>query len=135
VLFRAAVVISQLGRFDEAIGHAETAVRIAEAADHPYTLYFGLFDLGRAHLRRGDLPRATRVLERGLDLCRAWQIVSRYRSSPRPSASPTPSPAVLTRRSRWSLAPSRSSAVARITSGRRSFFSARGRPTSGRANR
>jgi len=68
-------VLSQLGRFDEAIGHVEVAVQIAEAADHPFTLYRGLFDLGRAHLRRGDLPRATRVLERGLDLCRTWQIV------------------------------------------------------------
>ena len=68
-------VLSQLGRFDEAIGHAEAAVQIAEAADHPFTLYLGLFDLGLAHLRRGDLPRATRVLERGLDLCRTWQIV------------------------------------------------------------
>jgi len=67
-------VLSQLGRFDEAIGHAEAAVQIAEAADHPFTLYQGLIDLGRAHLRRGDLPRATRVLERGLDLCRRWQI-------------------------------------------------------------
>jgi tetratricopeptide (TPR) repeat protein len=67
-------VLSQLGRFDEAIGHAEAAVQIAEAADHPFTLYRGLFDLGLAHLRRGDLPRATRVLERGLDLCRTWQI-------------------------------------------------------------
>jgi class 3 adenylate cyclase/tetratricopeptide (TPR) repeat protein len=68
-------VLSQLGRFDEAIGHAEAAVQIAEAADHPFTLYQGVFNLGLAHLRRGDLPRATRVLERGLDLCRTWQIV------------------------------------------------------------
>ncbi|HSV07657.1 MAG TPA: tetratricopeptide repeat protein, partial [Candidatus Binatus sp.] len=68
-------VLSELGRFDEAIGHAEAALRIAEAADHPYTLYWGLFDLGLAHLRRRDLPRATRVLERCHDLCRTWQFV------------------------------------------------------------
>jgi tetratricopeptide (TPR) repeat protein len=67
-------VLSQLGRFDEALGHAEAAVQTAEAADHPYTLYFGLFELGLAHLRRGNLPRATRALERSLDLCRTWQI-------------------------------------------------------------
>src|SRR6266511_2491139 len=62
---------------DEAIEHAEAAVQIAEAADHPFTLYAGLFELGLAHLRRGDLPRATRVLERCLDLCRTWQFVDR----------------------------------------------------------
>jgi tetratricopeptide (TPR) repeat protein len=67
-------VLSQLGRFDEAIGHAEAAVQIAEAADHPWTLYRGLVALGLVHLRRGDLPAATRVLERYLDLCRTWQI-------------------------------------------------------------
>jgi tetratricopeptide (TPR) repeat protein len=68
-------VLSELGRFDEAIGHAETAVRTAEAADHAYTLYYGLLNLGRVHLRRGDLPRATRILERGLDLCQTWQFI------------------------------------------------------------
>jgi class 3 adenylate cyclase/tetratricopeptide (TPR) repeat protein len=67
-------VLSDLGRFDEAIRHSEAAVRTAEAADHPFTLYFGLFELGRAHLRRGDLPRAILVLEQCLDLCRTWQI-------------------------------------------------------------
>jgi tetratricopeptide (TPR) repeat protein len=69
-----ASVLSQLGRFDEAIGHAQAAVRIAEVADHPFSLYYGLFALGLAPLRRGDLPRSTRVLERCLDLCRTWQI-------------------------------------------------------------
>jgi len=68
-------VLSQLGRFDEAIGHAEDAVRIAEEGDHSYTLYRGLFDLGLAHLRRGDFPRAARVLERCRDLWRTWQLV------------------------------------------------------------
>ena len=37
-------VLSQLGRFDEALGHAEAAVRTAEAADHPVTLFAGLFE-------------------------------------------------------------------------------------------
>jgi class 3 adenylate cyclase/tetratricopeptide (TPR) repeat protein len=69
-----AFVLSELGRFDEAIGHAEAAVEIAETANHPFTMYFALLDLGRAHFRRGDLPRATRVLEQGLDLCRTWQF-------------------------------------------------------------
>jgi class 3 adenylate cyclase/tetratricopeptide (TPR) repeat protein len=72
---RLAEVLSELGRFAEAIGHAEAAVAIAEAADHPYTLYLGLLALGLAHLRRGELPRATGVLERCLDLCRTWQFV------------------------------------------------------------
>jgi tetratricopeptide (TPR) repeat protein len=57
-----------------AIGRAEAAVRTAEEADHSFTLYFGLLDLGLAHLRRGNLPRATQVLERSLDLCRTFQI-------------------------------------------------------------
>jgi class 3 adenylate cyclase/tetratricopeptide (TPR) repeat protein len=72
-----AEVLSQLGRFDEAIEHAEAAVSIAEAADHPATLAFGLLHLGLVHLRRGDPPRATQVLERCLDLCRTWQFVER----------------------------------------------------------
>ena len=68
-------MLSQLGRFDEAIEQAETAVRIAETADHPYTLHFGLIPLGLTYFRRGDLPRAIRVLERALNVCRTSQIV------------------------------------------------------------
>ena len=70
-----AEAFSQLGRFDEAIEHGEVAVRISETADHPLTLSLGLFSLGLAHLRRGDLPRATLVLERCVDVARTWQFV------------------------------------------------------------
>jgi tetratricopeptide (TPR) repeat protein len=68
--------LSQLGEFDEAIGLAEAALEIAEAADHPFTLYNALLDLGRAHLRRGNLGPATRALARCLDVCRTWQLVA-----------------------------------------------------------
>jgi tetratricopeptide (TPR) repeat protein len=72
---RLAEALSQLGRFEEAVGHAEAAVQTAESADHPFTLFWGLFDLGATHLCRGDLPHATRALERCLDLCRTWQFL------------------------------------------------------------
>jgi tetratricopeptide (TPR) repeat protein len=71
---RLADVLAQLGRFDEAIERGKAAVQIAEAADHPYTLHFGLLDLGLAYFCRGDLPRGIRVLARGLDFSRRWQI-------------------------------------------------------------
>src|SRR5215831_20521870 len=54
-----------------------SAVRIAEEADHPFTLSYGLFAVGLANLRRGDLRRATPILERCLDLCRTWQFAIR----------------------------------------------------------
>jgi tetratricopeptide (TPR) repeat protein len=72
-----AEALSELGRFDKAIGHAEAAVRTAEAADHPFTMHFGLFTLGLAQLRRGDLTNAMHALERGLDLERTWQSIVR----------------------------------------------------------
>jgi tetratricopeptide (TPR) repeat protein len=69
-------VLSELGRFDEAVAHAEAAVQIAEeAAGNPWTLYNALYHSALAHFRRGDLPRATRELERNLDLCRTSEIV------------------------------------------------------------
>ena len=63
-------VLSELGRFIEAVGQGEAAVQIAEEVNQPFTLYFCSFDLGLVNLRRGDFQRAIRDLERGLDLCR-----------------------------------------------------------------
>jgi tetratricopeptide (TPR) repeat protein len=68
-------VLGQLGRFEDAIAYAEEAVQIAERVDHPFSVTFGLFDLGLALLRRGETERATPALERCLDLCRTSEIV------------------------------------------------------------
>src|SRR5262245_32770780 len=76
-----AQVFSERGQFDEAFAHAEAAVRIAEAADHPLSLNHGLFGLGFAHLRRGDLPKATRVIERCVVLCRTWEFATHTRNA------------------------------------------------------
>jgi tetratricopeptide (TPR) repeat protein len=71
-------VVSEFGRFDVAIAHGEAAVRIAEErGDFPERLSLGLMNLGLAHLRRGDFPRASQVLGRCLDLCLTWQHVAR----------------------------------------------------------
>jgi tetratricopeptide (TPR) repeat protein len=72
-----AVTLGHLGRFDEAIGHGESAVRIAEEKDHPWTLFFGLLHLGWVHQNRGDFPRSAEVLERSLHLGHTWQFVDR----------------------------------------------------------
>ena len=126
-----AEAFAELGRFDEAIEHGEVAVQIAETADHPMTLYLGLFSLGVAHLRRGDLPRATAILERCVDVYRTWQfVIMTYRSTARPSAPPTSSLAGRRRRSRWWRAPSRNSMVGGMTSDQRSSLCAPGRFTS-----
>jgi class 3 adenylate cyclase/tetratricopeptide (TPR) repeat protein len=66
---------SQLGQFHEAVDYGDGAMRIAEEADHPFTLYWGSFRLGLTHFRRGDLPHAIRILERCLDVCQTWQFV------------------------------------------------------------
>ena len=61
---------SHLGRFTEAVEHAEEAIRIAERADHPHTLLESHGALGDVSLERGDLRNAVRVFERGVDLLR-----------------------------------------------------------------
>lgn len=76
-----AEVLSDLGRFDEALAHAEQAVRISKAAGHrPFSLSFGLLNIGLTCVRRGDGPRAIPSLELALELCRMSEAAVRTAS-------------------------------------------------------
>jgi len=59
-----ALTLSNLGRFAEATSHAQEALRIAEGADHPYTLAEALTGVGSVALAQGNLDWAIDALER-----------------------------------------------------------------------
>jgi tetratricopeptide (TPR) repeat protein len=64
--------LAELGAFPEGIAHAEEAVRIAEAVDHPTSLILASLGVGFLSLRMRDLSRAIPVLERCLELGRVF---------------------------------------------------------------
>ncbi|HET7341702.1 MAG TPA: AAA family ATPase, partial [Methylomirabilota bacterium] len=66
--------LTELGAFDAALAHAEEGVRIAEAAQHPFSLTVAYWTLGHVRLRRGEMTEAVTVLERGMDIARTWSI-------------------------------------------------------------
>jgi tetratricopeptide (TPR) repeat protein len=72
---RLARCLAELGIFPEGIAHAEEAIRIAEAVDHPTSLIHACLGDGFLSLRTRDLSRAILGLERCLDLCRVYNIL------------------------------------------------------------
>ncbi|MGH7303656.1 MAG: tetratricopeptide repeat protein [Candidatus Rokuibacteriota bacterium] len=68
------LLFSHLGRFSDALEHAEQAMQIAERASHPHTVLESHGALGGVSLERGDLQTAQRVFERGLALRRAGSV-------------------------------------------------------------
>src|SRR5262249_27797058 len=64
------VLLSHLGRFPEALEHAEQAMQIAARAQHPHTLVEAHGALAGVSLERGDLETAQHVFERGIGLVR-----------------------------------------------------------------
>jgi len=69
-----AMAFSNLGRFAEGMRHAVEAVRIAEAADHPFTIVEALTALGGVALAKGDLDHAIGALERASAFGREWKF-------------------------------------------------------------
>jgi tetratricopeptide (TPR) repeat protein len=66
--------LAELGAFVESLARGEEAVRIAEAAEQPFSLIWAYFGIGQLYLRKGDFHRSISVLERGLSLCQDWHI-------------------------------------------------------------
>jgi tetratricopeptide (TPR) repeat protein len=62
--------LADLGEFPDAIAVGEEAMRRAEAAHHPDSVVHAGLNLGEAHLRKGNVPQATRALERAFSLCK-----------------------------------------------------------------
>jgi class 3 adenylate cyclase/tetratricopeptide (TPR) repeat protein len=68
------LVFAHLGRFPEALAHAEESMRIAESAGHPHTVIEAHGALGGVGLERGDLPGALRAFENAMALLQRRNI-------------------------------------------------------------
>jgi class 3 adenylate cyclase/tetratricopeptide (TPR) repeat protein len=66
--------LAERGDFEQAIAHGEAAVRLAETVRDPWSLVAAYLGLGISRLRRGDLADAINALERGLGVCRQFDI-------------------------------------------------------------
>ena len=70
--------LAEVGQFSEGVVRGDEAVQLSEATDPLFSLASALEGLGYVHLRRGEIPRATALLERGLQICAEWQFLIIY---------------------------------------------------------
>jgi tetratricopeptide (TPR) repeat protein len=66
--------LAELGRFHEGIERGDEAVRIAETANHAYSVSFACLSLGILYVRKGELPQAVELLERGATICKDMDL-------------------------------------------------------------
>jgi tetratricopeptide (TPR) repeat protein len=66
--------LTQVGAFTEGLAHGEDSLRIAEAVNHPNSVIVACYAIGHVYLSKGAWPQAIPWLERGLDVCRVWDI-------------------------------------------------------------
>jgi tetratricopeptide (TPR) repeat protein len=70
--------LAELGAFAEGVPRGEEGVRIAEAADHPFSRIWAYVGIGHLYLRKGDFHRSVSMLERGFGLCQEWHIATLF---------------------------------------------------------
>jgi class 3 adenylate cyclase/tetratricopeptide (TPR) repeat protein len=66
--------LAELGAFTEGLAHGEESLRIAEAVNHPLSVSQACYGIGYVHLHKGTLHQAIPWLERGLEVCRVWDM-------------------------------------------------------------
>jgi len=69
-----ACALAEQGAFAEAMACGEEGLRVAEAANHPFSLVLATFGIGLPALRQGAFHIAIPMLERGLTLCQNRDI-------------------------------------------------------------
>ncbi|MEX2220460.1 MAG: AAA family ATPase [Candidatus Rokuibacteriota bacterium] len=69
---------SELGEFAEGASLGDEAIRLAEVAEHPFSLGQAYISVGILHIRWGQLARATPVLERALTLSRVSDVAALF---------------------------------------------------------
>jgi DNA-binding SARP family transcriptional activator/tetratricopeptide (TPR) repeat protein len=65
---------AERGELEAALAHGHDGLRLAEAADHPYSLIIACWGLLYLHATRQELERTSQVGERALSLARAWDL-------------------------------------------------------------
>jgi hypothetical protein len=66
--------LAEVDAFSEGLAHGEESLRIAEAVDHPHSLINACRGIGHVYLHKGVWHQAIMWLERGLEVCRVWDI-------------------------------------------------------------
>jgi class 3 adenylate cyclase/tetratricopeptide (TPR) repeat protein len=66
--------LAEVGAFAEGLARGEESLRIAEAVDDPHSLINACRGMGHVYLHKGAWHQAIVWLERGLEVCRVWDI-------------------------------------------------------------
>jgi tetratricopeptide (TPR) repeat protein len=72
--YQLVLLLAERGEFNEAAIHGDEAVRIAETANHPFSLSTAYYAVGYLYISKGAIDEAIGLLKRNLDFCRSWNL-------------------------------------------------------------
>jgi tetratricopeptide (TPR) repeat protein len=75
---RSAICRAELGDFVTAEQLGTDAMHLSETDGQPFSVSCACWALGIVHLAQGEFDQAIPILERGLELCRTWEIAAHF---------------------------------------------------------